>query len=241
MPGLLDHLFVALFALIAPVLNRLYWYPRLKQALESGVPGIRLRAYARIMSSTWVLVGVGLLIWAARGRTLAMLGLRLPPSSPTVWAAVVAVVGGMGFAFAQLPRRMAREEFRAKMRRRFQSVEAMLPHTAEEAGRFIWVSLTAGVCEETLYRGFLMWYCGALGGFWAALLGSSALFGFGHLYQGWKGVGRTGLIGLFFAVLYSLTGSLVLPTVLHAAIDAYAGRLTYLAFRETTSPSTPLF
>jgi hypothetical protein len=44
--------------------------------------------------------------------------------------------------------------------------------------------------------------------------------GFSHIYQGWKGVLRTGLVGALLAYLYFFTGSLILPMVCHILIDA---------------------
>jgi uncharacterized protein len=44
-------------------------------------------------------------------------------------------------------------------------------------------------------------------------------FGLAHAYQGVAGVVTTGLLGGVMAALYLSTGSLLLPVLLHAAID----------------------
>ena len=50
------------------------------------------------------------------------------------------------------------------------------------------------------------------------LLGAAA-FGLAHAYQGVAGIVTTGILGGVLAALYLDTGSLLLPVLLHAAID----------------------
>ena len=54
---------------------------------------------------------------------------------------------------------------------------------------------------------------------WALILISSAVFGFAHLYQGWRGTMLTAVLGSAFGMLYTLTGNLLAPVVVHAAVD----------------------
>ena len=70
------------------------------------------------------------------------------------------------------------------------------------------LSITAGVVEEIVYRGFVLWYLANFMPLWAALLLSSVFFGLGHSYQGKSGALRTGLVGLVFAILYVMSGSI---------------------------------
>ena len=52
-----------------------------------------------------------------------------------------------------------------------------------------------------------------------ALLISSVIFGFNHLYQGAGGVAGTAIAGFLFGLLFLLTGNLVLPILFHGVID----------------------
>jgi membrane protease YdiL (CAAX protease family) len=82
------------------------------------------------------------------------------------------------------------------------------------------VSVSAGVCEELVFRGMLIAAGIALG--WSptvATLVSGALFGLVHLYQGWPGALLATALGLMMALLYVPTGSLLLPIALHVLID----------------------
>jgi membrane protease YdiL (CAAX protease family) len=87
---------------------------------------------------------------------------------------------------------------------------------------FTVVGVTAGVCEEWLYRGFFLAVVAALaGGLPTGLLVvvAAVAFGLAHAYQGPVGILTTGLLGGVMAALYLQTGSLLLPVLLHAAID----------------------
>ncbi|MGJ8679818.1 CPBP family intramembrane glutamic endopeptidase [Paraglaciecola sp.] len=96
------------------------------------------------------------------------------------------------------------------------------------------LSVSAGVCEELIFRGYLLQllteYIGLLG---AALL-SSVIFGLCHLYQGWANVCRTGLIGLVFCGVYIFTETLIIPIILHIAMDVYGGINSYIARNKVT-------
>jgi membrane protease YdiL (CAAX protease family) len=100
-----------------------------------------------------------------------------------------------------------------------------LPVSDSERRWWVLVSIAAGVCEEVVFRGFLMQFLeGQLHGGWrldptAAWLLSSLIFGCGHFYQGAAGIARTALAGLMFGLLAIVSGNLLLPIVLHVLVD----------------------
>jgi len=117
---------------------------------------------------------------------------------------------------------------RARYARAMQPLVYFLPASPRERRWWAAVSISAGVCEEFVMRGFLIQYFrGALEGplhlgLTSAVLLSTLAFGLGHAYQGITGVVRTALAGLVFALLTVLSGSLLLPIVLHALADLSA-------------------
>lgn len=106
---------------------------------------------------------------------------------------------------------------------RLVALAPMLPRTA--AGRRWWaaLSLSAGVTEEITFRGLLLLTLAvALPTTTPGLvlvLVAAALFGVAHWYQGRAGIIGTGVLGALLAVAYLVTGSLLLPIVLHTLID----------------------
>jgi hypothetical protein len=100
---------------------------------------------------------------------------------------------------------------------------------------FLALSLAAGVCEEIVFRGYLLPYFDSLGGRAGAVLATTLLFGVGHAYQGPRGIVRTGIVGLLLAGAYVATGSLLASVLLHVVIDAASGMVAYLALRPVTA------
>lgn len=104
--------------------------------------------------------------------------------------------------------------------------EELLPVTKKEKKLWNYVSLTAGITEEMIYRGFLIYAIAYLFpnfSIWLVLLVSSFLFGLAHAYQGFKtGVLRTTIVGFIFSILYIGLGSIFPVMLLHFLIDYLA-------------------
>lgn len=81
---------------------------------------------------------------------------------------------------------------------RGRDMQFFLPHGGAEITLWIALSVTAGICEETIFRGYLQRQFMALTqSAPAGILLSAAAFGAAHAYQGFR---RTILIGLFGAM-----------------------------------------
>ena len=99
-------------------------------------------------------------------------------------------------------------------------LELFLPRSPRERGWLVAVAVGAGTSEEVLYRGLLPALLVATGmPVPAAVATQAVLFGMAHRYQGWTGLIGTGIIGLALGALTAHTGSLLLPVILHVAID----------------------
>ena len=94
----------------------------------------------------------------------------------------------------------------------------ILPKTSTERVLWVILSLTAGVCEETAFRGYLLTrlriFAGSKG--WALpLIVASLAFGTGHTYQGIGGFILISIYGLMFGLLYIRTGTLWPAIIAH--------------------------
>jgi membrane protease YdiL (CAAX protease family) len=196
-------------------------------------PGARRSFYRRLLVLEWGLtVVVAVVMAAAPGVGAAGLGLRLPQRAPGVLTAVaVAVVvvlvllstrALLSGALVNGPAPVRREGEGRHTEPPVHATLALLPRTRAERRLFTLVGVTAGICEEWLYRGFFLAVVSAVvGGAPTAVLVAAAgvAFGLAHAYQGVAGVVTTGVLGAVLAALYLGTGSLLLPVVLHALID----------------------
>lgn len=96
----------------------------------------------------------------------------------------------------------------------------------DNGDKALWVviSLLAGVGEELTYRAvmfILLWRM--TGSTWLAVLIAAAVFGFSHYLQGWTSVFLIAGFALIFHALYYLSGSLIIPMMVHFLYDLTAG------------------
>ncbi|MDK3256025.1 CPBP family intramembrane glutamic endopeptidase [Blastococcus capsensis] len=201
-------------------------------------PGARRSFYRRLLVLEWGLAVLTFVVWLfAPGVDGGAVGLRWPQEWPgPVTAFVVVVVLLFVVASTRQLRAGALLEMARPARRPGhsppahgrhaeppgQSTLALLPRTDEERRLFTVVGITAGVCEEWLYRGFfLAVVLAVVGGAPSFVLVTVAAvaFGLAHAYQGRAGIVLTGVLGGVMALLYVDTGSLLLPVLLHALID----------------------
>jgi membrane protease YdiL (CAAX protease family) len=98
------------------------------------------------------------------------------------------------------------------------------PHGAVEIVLWILVSLSAGICEEFVFRGYLMRQFAAWFGSWpAGLVVSAIVFGAGHAYQGLGPTLTIVVHGISFGLIALLTRGLVPGMTAHAVEDIVAG------------------
>ena len=99
-------------------------------------------------------------------------------------------------------------------------IQAMIPRNRAEVRFGTLLSLNAGIFEELLFRLALpaLLY-GAFGNALFACIVSVLVFGALHAYQGAVGIIGTVVVGAFLLALYVVTGSILVPIVVHALID----------------------
>ena len=228
MPYVLDHVLVVMITILLPLHDLLFWFPRLLHAPPHEAGRARIHAYTESTWVEWSMVAATAALWLHYQRGWGDLGLAAPHGW-RFWLG--AGIASAFVVFITIQRRaVSREddpEVIASVRRQLQGLQPLLPHTSREMFHFGIVSVTAGICEEILYRGFLIWYLALLIPLAPAVVVSSLLFGFAHAYQGTKGVLQTGLVGLGLGILYVLSGSLWAPMAVHALVDLNSGLLAY--------------
>jgi membrane protease YdiL (CAAX protease family) len=219
---LIDHLFVVGFVVLWPIVS---WpgYRRFVRKVAAGVPGARAREYLLTTLVQWVWSGGVLAWWIHERRPLGELGLCFGGTIRTVVGAGLTLLV-LGLLVSQWRRIRKLDAARlAKLSASLGDAAPLLPADDREQRIFRVLAITAGVCEELLFRGYLIWYLAAATGRWPAMLLGTLVFGAAHLYQGRTGAIKSAVVGLVLGALYLGTGSLVWPMVLHAAIDLQGG------------------
>lgn len=228
------HAILFTILLILPLVEARWSWPHYVKKLASGVPCARLHHFRNLLLWEWVLALGFLLSWAATGRPW---GSMVIGHASLIQSILFLIFAGLFIVVFRGQQRsiLARPEVVERLRPRLEYAKPLLPHTTSERKLFWAVSLTAGICEETLYRGFLTWYVASFAGPWPAMFLSSLIFGLGHIYLGFKQVPKTFLIGLVLALLAYFSGSLWPSIVLHAAIDWNSGELGYALLKRPRS------
>ncbi|MCP4201320.1 MAG: CPBP family intramembrane metalloprotease [bacterium] len=203
-------------------------YRRMVRRLAAGDEAVRLRTYSQTIVLEWVTVVILLAVWLGAGRGLPELGFGFD-NGWRFWLGTGLALVATILLFIQAATVTSNPESLESVRRRMGHLEQLVPHTERELKTFRVLSVTAGICEEIVYRGYAIWAVAAFGGIWWALIGSTVLFSLGHLYQGPRSLASVSLVGLVMAGLFVLTGALWAPMILHAAIDLNSGRTTYEA------------
>lgn len=233
MPGLLDFAVLTLIVILTP-LRAIAERRRLQNALTAGVTDAKVQAYRRIMAWQWAAALILLGAWLGTGRALSLLGIERPRGYGFVAGLVVALVV-IVVLVAQLQAVIRRPKVAEQIREAAASLTFILPSTRRELRLFTRLGVTAGIVEELLVRGYMMWVVGSLVSTWLAVVVTSIAFGIGHAYQGVSGIVKTAAVGLFVGWLYILTGSIWIPMLVHAAIDVLNGRTAYAALTSASA------
>jgi membrane protease YdiL (CAAX protease family) len=219
-------------------------YRQLKQDIANGDREARVRVYQKAIVFEWV---SALLAFLALGfdwsklnpKFLALDGTRLIQfwqgssldrsgfdRGRMAGILLGLVLGTAGFVIARI--RANRRGVTPAMaparwwRKLWPDFSALLPATTQERLLWVAVAVSAGICEEIVFRG---WLLSTLHGTLhlngtPLVLVAAVLFGLAHSYQGATGVVLTALAGALFCGLYVVTGSLLVPILLHILIDA---------------------
>jgi membrane protease YdiL (CAAX protease family) len=218
-----DFAAILLFlAAVVPFLGR----RRMRRMLasENTTKRDRLRLYASTVLSQWLALCI--ILWRARvhGIRAWQLGLAVP--HPALTIAVTVILTGIILTNQLLSLGQLASHPEALQGTMVQLATRIFPQDDAERAAFLVVVATVAVCEELIYRGFVQTILGR----WshlalAAIIGSSALFGMAHLYQGRRGILSTLVVGLCFSTIRWWTGSLLSPMVSHFAADIVVGTL----------------
>jgi uncharacterized protein len=112
------------------------------------------------------------------------------------------------------------------------TVDSLLPQSALEVVVWIGTSITAGICEEMAFRGFLQRQLHALtGNIGLAVVGQGVVFGLFHSYQGWTNVVVISVLGTLFGALAAWRGNLRANMIAHAWGDVWEGWLKFVVWR----------
>jgi membrane protease YdiL (CAAX protease family) len=174
----------------------------------------RRQLYTSTIVGLWILAAITTIASRWSALDSPRLGLVLPPALPLIiWSAGLTLAG---IAIIYAARALGVRE--SDMTRR------MLPTTRAERTAFTALSLTAGFCEELIFRGFLLHLMHvATDSMIVAVAVTAAIFGWMHAYQQPGGAVRAAVLGALLSLAPALTASIAASIIAHAALDIIAG------------------
>lgn len=222
----IDLFFIALVFTLAVVmpLQGAWEFNKLKKWVAAGRTNARMIAYRWTMFIQWGLSAAFLAWWLALDRDFGQARMGFGPAG-WEWLAVGVGLVGVALVVIQAVTVLRDPAKQAEVRDKAGDLEVIVPRTPAEGNAFGFLSFTAGVCEEIMYRGLLMGALSAVIGIWPAVAVSSVIFGLGHAYQGGAGIVKTGLVGVVMALLTVFSGTIWIAALLHMVIDATSGRM----------------
>jgi membrane protease YdiL (CAAX protease family) len=216
-----DHVFALIVFLIYPVYAKATFQKTLDAIRDQGETA-RIASYKQVIMTWAGFASCVLAMWVLLDRDWTELGFVFPDTVPLlVGLAVAAVV----ISLVVIPMRKQSQSRKGASEFMNQVGEMILfmPASRAEESWFKAVSVNAGLVEELIFRGYLIWYLDHfMGPWWAGVL-AIFLFGLGHIYQGLKMLPGILFISAIAVTLYVYTGSLLVPVLFHIFLDALQG------------------
>lgn len=194
---------------------------RSKRVLRAGS---RPLLYTSGVVMQWTLVGVVWLGIKRRGYSLRQLTGRPwrglddflidVAIAAVFWIGVAIVLASLGYAMGMQNKV---EELR-------KAIEFMAPANIFELCVFFVLAVSAGICEEIVFRGYLQRQLGALSkSVLVGVLASATVFGASHLYEGPERMLLIGVFGAMLGTLAALRKNLRPAMIAHTWQDIFAG------------------
>lgn len=174
----------------------------------------RKALYGSSAISLWGLAGATALVAVFSDLPPAALGLAPLPWPAAIGWTVGITVAAIALLFAARALGIREADF----------VAHLMPQTRDEKVLFGGLSATAGICEEFIFRGYLIPALALASGSLAiAAAVSSAVFGVLHAYQQPAGAARAAVLGALLAAPLLATGSILPGIAAHTIIDLLSG------------------
>lgn len=194
------------------------WNDARRGILDGQQLEFRRAIYGSVAFSLLLIAGITLGVAAWQGVDGGSLGWRVPDAMGGFAWGIGFTLAGLGVAWLVTRGAQAVGLAEGPLAR------LLMPRTAPEQRAFLVLSGVAAVCEEYVFRGFLLWIATAwLSSPWLGAILVSLSFGLSHGYQRLAGVIRAGALGFTLAIPVILTGSLFPAVVSHFWINAAIG------------------
>ena len=113
------------------------------------------------------------------------------------------------------------------LKEKMKDIYHYLPKTRQELIWFTFLSVSAGICEEIIFRLFLFEFLKESSTLIIAFIITNLLFALTHIGSGKRNLISSLILGLLFNAIYYFTDNIWIAIILHVSIDINAGILGY--------------
>jgi membrane protease YdiL (CAAX protease family) len=228
-PSIIDHILVLVFGLVLPFFSGI----RGSEQLGNIHFDERTRRKFFISNSLllWFLTAIVLLVWFLYDRPFSLMGFRKIEEGWMPWILTLVMVAAYT---ADMIYSIVSPDELQKTQEQWESSVPFLPEHYREIPAYTFMCITAGVCEEILFRGFMVTYFidPMHTGFpWMAAVFPAILFSLAHFYQGYKAMIKIFLLSLLFALVFIFSKSLLIVIIIHFLID-FAGGIAAIRIKK---------
>ncbi|MCA6075165.1 CPBP family intramembrane glutamic endopeptidase [Fulvivirga sedimenti] len=114
-----------------------------------------------------------------------------------------------------------------EIRSGMEEIWIFIPKSPIEYKWFVALSITAGICEEIIFRYYLYHYFHLFLPAPVSILILNFLFALSRIQSGFQNMVGAFVLGLIFSVIYYFSGFLILPIILHTAIEIQTGTIGF--------------
>jgi uncharacterized protein len=230
-PTLIDQLLVVILGLVLPFFSGIRGSEQMHKVHFDEAT--RRRFFLSNSLVLWVLAAVAMGIWYWNERPWSLMGFQKIVNQPLTWVATAAFVG---FYVIEVIQNYLQKDQQQKTFEQWEHNIPFLPESYRELPAYILLCLSAAICEEIMYRGFMVNYFinPMKDGFpWIAVIFPAVMFSIAHFYQGYEAMGKIFILSALFGVIFIVSKSLLIVIVLHFLIDLFGG-ITAIYFRKKT-------
>lgn len=166
--------------------------------------------------------------------------MNFTPSLSIIHIVLMLVI--VAFAYFQYSTTKVSLESAKFVKEKLKDIYHYLPKSKKEFKWFLMLSISAGICEEIIFRLFLFEFLKRTTNFLIAFVLTNFIFSATHIGSGKSNLLSSFFLGLLFSIIYYFTDNIWLAIILHIAIDINAGILGYrihktLTINNQTSPN----
>ena len=204
-----------------------YEIKKLKKSIADGDNNKKIKFYHETIFWSWIPVILILLLLLISGISVDSIGIKwihIDTSSLSKWV----VYPVIGFYFFYLLYYIyliiifkSNKDSRAKAAKRIPNFRWIFPITSKEKSAWSLLSISAGITEEIVYRGYLFYALAIVFpnlSLIHILFITVLIFGIGHIYLGMEVIKAT-ILGLIFGIFYIVFDSVIPVIIIHIVQD----------------------